>query len=87
MPDNKQCLQIVWAYFTYCVSILGKVESCVCTNYLEYAWSAYSLTTLKMEYVDNAYSLPNMDTICKICQNYLQALLIVWHILHMQINM
>jgi len=27
MPDTKQCSQMVSAYLTYCVSILGKIDN------------------------------------------------------------
>jgi len=55
MPDNKQHSQMVSAYFRYCVSILGKIDNkhVRAPNYLEYAWSAYPPTTLKMEYADH----------------------------------
>jgi hypothetical protein len=49
MLDNKQHSHMVSAYFAYCVSILGKIDN------KPHVWVT-SLSTLKMEYADHAYS-------------------------------
>jgi len=43
---------MVLAYFAYCVSILGKIDNKphVHANYLEYAWSAYSIFSVVNKY-------------------------------------